>query len=212
MAKARGKSADTGTIELQRLQDAAIEIPIVGLTPLIPHRWSEKAKRMMPGHPEGDTVKKAKGKHDPKAEAEACLYLLGKTLAFPATGFKAAMVGACRFFEKPTMTEAKQLLFVEGEGPEQLVRIRGDKELREDMPRNANGNADLRYRYYIHEWSGVLRVRYVTSRISRESVIALADAAGRGGCGDWRPSAPKSYTGTYGTWRVDTTKAVTDVA
>lgn len=210
MAKAK-KVADAGTITLSRLEDALMEIPIIGLTPVIPHRWSEKARRMMPGHPDGDTVKKAKGKHDPKAEAEGCLYYLGKKLALPATAFKAATVGACRFFENLTLVEAKQLIFVEGTGPEQLIEIKGTKELREDMPRNANGNADLRYRYYIHGWSAVLRVRFTPARITRESVIALLDGGGRGGVGDWRPSAPKSLTGTYGTYRVDTKKQVKDI-
>jgi hypothetical protein len=211
MAKVKAAAAESSIIVLTRLEDAILEIPIVGLTPVIPHRWSEKAKRMMPGHPEGDTVKKTKEKRNPKQEAEACLYLLGEKLALPATGFKAALVGACRFFDRPSMVEAKQLLFVEGEGPEQLVRISGKKDLHEDMPRNANGNADLRYRYYVQDWAAVLRIRYTPSRITRESVIALVDAAGRGGVGDWRPSAPKSYTGTFGTWRVDQNKEVRDV-
>ena len=210
MAKAK-KAEEVGTIVLSRLEDAVIEIPIIGLTPVIPHRWSEKAKRMMPGHPESESVKKTKEKRKPKEEAEACLYHLDRALALPATGFKAATVGACRFFDKPSMVEAKQLLFIEGEGPEQLVKVTGRKELREDTPRNANGNADLRYRYYIHEWTATLRVRYTPARITKESVIALVDAGGRGGVGDWRPSAPKSYTGTYGTYRVDTTKGVRDV-
>ena len=214
MAKARRKmtaTETTGTIELTRLQDAILEVPIIGLTPVIPHRWSEKARRTMPGHPDGDAIKKSKNKRNPTAEAEACLYTLGKGIAMPATAFKAAMVGACRFFDKPTMVEAKQLVFVEGEGPQQLVPIGGEKELHEDLPRNANGNADLRYRYYVLGWSAVLRVRYVPSRISRESIIALVDASGRGGVGDWRPSAPKSYTGTFGTYRVDDRKEVRDV-
>lgn len=203
--------AESTTIVLTRLEDVVIEIPLVGLTPVIPHRWSEKSKRMMPGHPEGDAVKKTKEKRDPTKEAEACLYRLGKSLALPATGFKAATVGACRFFDKPSMVEAKQLIFIEGEGPEQLVKITGEQELREDTPRNANGNADLRYRFYIHGWRTVLRVRFVPARISQEAVVALVDAGGRGGVGDWRPSAPKSYTGTFGTYRVDTTKEVKHV-
>ena len=216
MAKARsattaGAAPEASTIILNRLEDAIIEIPIVGLTPVIPHRWSEKAKRMMPGHPDGDAVKKTKEKRRPEEEAEACLYKLGEALALPATAFKAAIVGACRFFDRPSMVEAKQLLFVGGEGPEQLVPIYGTKELHEDTPRNANGNADLRYRYYILDWTATLHVRYTPSRITRESVMALVDAAGRGGVGDWRPSAPKSYTGTFGTWRVDASKEVRDV-
>ena len=211
MAKAKTASQTTGQIELTRLEDKILCIPIVGLTALIPHKWSEKAKRMMPGHPEGDAVKKAKGKREPEAEAEACLYKIGKQLAMPATAFKAAMVGACRFFEQPSMVEAKQLIFVEGEGLDQLVPIEGTKILREDMPRNANGNADLRYRYAVEGWSAVLRVRFCATRISAASIVALVDAGGRGGVGDWRPSAPKSSTGTFGTWRLDESAEVKEV-
>jgi len=196
-------SDSAGVIQLQRLSEGVIEVPIVGLTPVIPHAWSEKSKRMMPGHPEGDSVKNKKEKRKPEEEAEACLYKIGKSLGIPATAFKAAIVDACRFFSEPSMVEAKQLLFVEGEGPQQLVKISGEKQLVEDTPRNANGNADLRYRYYIHEWTCTLRIRFVAARISAESVVALVDAAGRGGVCDWRPSSPKSKTGTYGTWRMD---------
>ena len=209
---AKKKQQEVGLIELSRLQDAVLEIPLIGLTPVIPHKWSEKARRMMPGHPEKEAAKTAKSARKPKDEAEACLYKLGESLAMPATAFKAAIVGACRFFDKPTMVEAKQLLFVAGEGPEQLVKVSGKKELHEDTPRNSNGNADLRYRYYLLDWSAVIQVRYARQCITRESVIALVDAAGRGGIGDWRPSAPKSMTGTYGTWRVDDKKEVRDVS
>lgn len=197
------KKADSATIILTRLEEATISVPIRGVTPLIPHKWSEKAKRMMPGHPDADLVKKDKGARKPEEEAEGCLYKIGDSLAMPATAFKAAIIGACRFFEKPSMVEAKQLVFVAGEGPDQLVRISGEKHLKDDLPRNANGNADLRYRYYIHDWRATLTIRFVPSRISSESIIALVDAAGRGGIGDWRPASPKSMTGTYGTWRVD---------
>lgn len=215
---AKKGAADTGTIELTRLKDSVVEIPIKGLTDVIIHAWSEKAKRMMPGHPERDTVKKSKSVRDPKEEAEACLYKLGEDrLGFPATGFKAAIVGACRFFDKPSMVEAKQLIFVEGEGSKQLVPFIGKRdtlkmEIHEDLPRLPNGSSDLRYRYYISDWRMLLRVRYVPDRITKESVIALVDAAGRGGIGDWRPSAPKSMTGSFGTWRVDETAEIKEIA
>ncbi len=211
---AKAKATDATTITLSRLDDAIIEVPIVGLTAVIPHRWSEKSRRMMPGHPDSDTVKRAKDKRKPKEEADACLYLLDGELAMPATAFKAAIVGACRFFDKPSMVEAKQLIFVEGKGSDQLVPIDGEKEgPHEDLPRNSDMNRtpDLRYRYYIQNWSAVLRIRYTPARISGEAVVALADAAGRGGIGEWRPSAPKSYTGTFGTWRVDLKKEVRHV-
>jgi hypothetical protein len=187
---AKKKATDGGAIELRRLEDLVIEVPVVGITPLIPHKWSEKAKMMMPGHPSSfEKVKEKKGVRKPEEEAEGCIYRLpdGRP-GMPATAFKAA----------------KQLMHVIGEGPDQLVPVEGEPVLREDTPRNSNGGADLRYRYMFVGWRAVLRIRYVPSSITAGSVVTLVDAAGRGGVGDWRPSAPKSATGTYGTWRVDT--------
>lgn len=202
------KKTDTTTIELQRLQDAFIDIPIVGLTPVIPHNWSDKAKRMMPGHPDAaGKVKKLKEPREPEKEAEGCQYFLNGDYALPGKAFKVAIISACRFFSEPTMVEAKSLIGLVGEGPDDYVPFTYEKkELREDPVRNANGGADLRYRYYFIGWRAVLRVRYVADRISKASVIALVDAAGRVGICDWRPSSPKVMSGTYGTWKVDDTQ------
>lgn len=197
-----GNASDV--IELRRLEDAVLTVPIYGLSPVIPHKWAEKSKMMMPGHPSGDAVKGKKGLRNPEEEAEACVYRLpdGRP-GIPATAFKAAIVGACRFFDKPSMVECKLLVFVEGEGPDQLVPIDGNPVLREDTPRNSSGTADLRYRFMFTDWSATLKIRFVPSSLSAGSVVTLVDAAGRGGVCDWRPSAPKSSTGTFGTFRVD---------
>ena len=213
MAKkvAKKDAAAPCIITLTRLEDAIIEVPIIGVTPVIPHRWDEKARQMMPGHPHGDNVKKTKGKRDPVTEAESRLYLLDSDLALPAVAFKSAMVGACRFFDKPTMVEARQLFYIIGEGRYGYVRITGKKELREDLPRNTGGGADLRYRYQITEWSAVLTISYMPLLITADSIVTLVDASGRGGVADWRPSSPKSLSGTYGTYRVDLTKEVRHV-
>jgi hypothetical protein len=203
MPTTRRSSSDEGAIELVRLQEEELAIAIKGVTPIIPHKWSEKAKAMMPGHPKRDEVQEKKGKHLPEQEAEECLYRLGDgRCGMPATAFKAAMIGACGLFEGITKVNTKLVLHVVGEGDEQLVPIAGTLKLREDTPRNANGGADLRYRYMIVDWSATVRIRYIPSVISARSIVALLDAAGKGGIGDWRPSAPKSATGTYGRWEV----------
>jgi hypothetical protein len=44
------------------------------------------------------------------------------------------------------MVMVKTLLYVEGDGSDQLVPIYGPHRMREDTPRNASGVADLRYR------------------------------------------------------------------
>lgn len=195
--------AEKSMVTLKPLEDTVAVIHIVGLTPVIPHKWSEKAKSMMPGHPDKPAVAVKKGKRNPTEEAEGCTYRLpnGKP-GMPATAFKAAIVDACRFFDKPSMKEAKIWFHVIGVGPDQLVEIRGTQSLREDTPRNANGSADLRYRYAFADWTATLHVRFMSNLTDEMSVMALVDAAGRCGVGDWRPSAPKSNTGTFGTWRV----------
>lgn len=191
-------------ISLEPIKRAIIPVEIVGVTPLIPHRWSEKAKRLMREAQSGTKVKAARDPKIPEDEAEASLYRLDDgSPGMPSTAFKAAMVGAVRLFQGITMVQAKSSLFVLGEGSDQLVRIvAGDTILREDTPRNANGNADLRYRYALWPWSAVLEIEYLESFVNEGSVVALLDAAGDGGVGDWRPSAPKSHTGTFGRFRV----------
>lgn len=201
------KSGDgSGRITLTRLVEETLEVEIEGITPYIPHKWSEKAKAMMPGHPDKARVREAKGVREPEAEADACVYRLADgRVGIPATALKAAMVDACRHFDGVTMKEAKLQFYVVGEGPEQLVPLTaGEPHLREDTPRNANGGADLRYRYEYRDWRAKPQIRYLASRLDQESVVALLDAGGRGGVGDWRPSAPKSATGTFGMFRVVT--------
>jgi hypothetical protein len=195
---------ESKVIQLQRIRREAIEVPIIGDSPLIPHKWSEKALRMMRDKQGAESATRVK--HAPKVaeqEAEACLYRLpdGRP-GMPATAFKAAMVGAARLFSGITMVQLKSAVFVQGAGQDQLVPIEGDATLREDTPRNANGVADLRYRYAFYPWSALLVVSFLPSMISSDSVITLVDAAGNGGVGDWRPSAPKSATGTFGRFHV----------
>jgi hypothetical protein len=120
----------------------------------------------------------------------------------PAVAFKAAMCSAVRYFQGITMVAAKALFFVEGQGPEQLVPIEGHLEMWEATPRNQGGVVDLRYRNRIFPWSATIAVRFLPALIDTQSVVALLDAAGRQGVGDWRPASPKSMTGTYGQWRV----------
>ena len=75
--------------------------------------------------------------------------------------------------------------------------------MREDMPRNANGVADLRYRPEFWPWSATLLVKYIPTQLDKDSVWNLVDASGLQGVGSWRPSSPKSMSGTFGQYRVD---------
>jgi hypothetical protein len=189
---------------LRQVDRVDMVVPIIGTSPLIPHKWSEKSLRMMRDKQQGGAVRDRREAKIAEAEAEGCQYYLSDgTPGMPATAFKAAIIGACRLFQGLTMVIAKQAIFVVGEGVDQLVRIEGERTLREDTPRNATGVADLRYRYAYYPWRASLLVRYLPSVIDPGSIGTLVDAAGNGGVGDWRPSAPKSATGTFGCFAVD---------
>jgi hypothetical protein len=207
-------------IELARIANETIQIPIIGLTSVIPHQWAEKAVKMMEDKQFGLPVQKRAPKN-PEEDAEAAMYRLkvgdyksdgypNGYPAMPATAFKAAMVRACTFFDGLAMTTARTLIFVHGEGVENLVRLTGSERVRRDLPRNANGVVDLRYRTEVlagidglPSWKAVLTVTFPPTLITPESIVALADASGRCGVGDWRPSSPKSNTGIYGTYKVN---------
>jgi len=199
----RGQAA--GEVQIKPLRLERVTLSIQGDTPLITHRWSEKAKGMMLDKQMGKARVKKEAK-DPEADYESSIYRLDDgTPGFPANAFKSAVVGACRLFEGLPMTKAKIAMRFEGELNEkgdQLVRIDGAPRMREDMVRLETGVADIRYRAEFPSWSAKLTVTYNAGIISLEQLVNLVDAAGFGGIGEWRPSAPKSSSGSFGTFHV----------
>lgn len=209
----------TAQIQIDKIAAETLEVPIVGTAPLIVHNFSEKAKRQMLEAQQGK--KSIKEHRDPRAEYEAAFYRIHRegnedAYGFPVTAFKAATVGAARFYGKAIkMTELRQFLFLHGEitkaDPQPLVEIDGDPEMREDVVRlgGMSRSADLRYRPEFRQWSTVLRVTYVKTSLAKESVLSLIDAGGLGiGVGEWRPEK----RGEYGTYQIDPDREIRSVA
>lgn len=194
-----GKSAET-TINLNRIAVEEMSIQIKGTTPLITHRWSEKAREMMLAAQQGRKAPKIA--KDPQADYEASMYrLLDGGHGFPVMAFKSATVkGGARMFGTVAQTELRQMLtfMADGIGTDgtQLVRISGEPRMGEDMVRLNGKTADIRYRAYYDEWGAILRVRFVPAIISADSIVALIDAGGTNGVGEWRPEKNGSF-GTY---------------
>lgn len=203
----KATAGDVQQIKLRKLERVVFEVPIAGTAPLIVNRWSEKAREMMLSKQQTSARAKKEAK-DPAALFEASRYRLpdGRD-GFPAVGFKAAITHAARLFDGVTQVSLKQAVIVLGDdrddrGDDLVVLDYKDLTMREDTPRNATGVADLRYRAQYSDWSAVLRVRTVAGQIDHESLLALVDAAGIGGVGEWRPTSPKSATGSFGTFEV----------
>lgn len=190
-------------IDLQRIDFQTIEVPILGATPLIVHRWSEKAIKQMQEKQAGRGTRAKKDIRDPEAEYESSMYRMPDgSPGFPSAAFKAAAVGAVRNFDGLTMVQAKQAMLMLGEGPELLVPILGEPEMRTDMVRVGMGTSDMRYRAMFSTWGTILKVTYNPAILTVNSVMTLIQASGFGGVGEWRPSAPKSATGTFGMFNV----------
>src|SRR5947209_334288 len=93
------------TIAIDKIDAETLLVPIVGTSPLIVHRFSEKAKKQMLDAMQGR--KSPKEPKDPEAEYQAAFYRMkdGEGYGFPVTAFKQATVGGCRFYGKSiTMT------------------------------------------------------------------------------------------------------------
>lgn len=205
----------TDRIEIAKIGTTTMLVPIRGTSPLIVHNFSDKSKRQMLEAQQGK--KSLKTIRDPQAEYEAAFYRIHDETGrgrygFPVTAFKAATVGAARFYGKDVkMTELRQFLFFHGvytkADPQQLVEIIGEPEMREDIVRlgGIGRSADLRYRPMFVEWTAQLKVLYVTSSLSEASVLSLIDAGGLGiGVGEWRPEK----RGEFGTYEVDQSRDV----
>jgi len=208
-AALNGSAATTEALAIDRIAEETIHVPILGVTPLIMHRFSEKAKRQILDVTQGKrTPKRPK---DPRAEYEAAFYHLEDVrYGFPADAFKQATVGAARFYGKAvTMTALKQFVFIRGElgqdGRALVPIISDEPQMREDVVRVGRGGTDLRYRPSFLPWRAMLGVTFFTSVITRASVLSLIDAGGLAiGVGEWRPERD----GTFGTYRIDLDREV----
>jgi hypothetical protein len=192
-------------ITLTRLKRETLLVQVRGTAPLIVHAWDQKARQMMLAKQQGKKAPKLP--KDPIADFEASQYRFedGRH-GFPTTAFKQATVkGGQRAFGKAVkMTELRQHLFFEADGigrermPLSVLDIETEPEMREDMVRVGMGTADLRYRAHYFPWSVLLRVTFLPSVIDDASVVALIDAGGANGIGEWRPEK----SGNFGTYEV----------
>lgn len=180
----------TVVIEIPPVVIRTMPIRIVGDSPLISHKWSDKAKQMMLDKQMGKAVPK-KAPKDPEQEYRDSLYEHPDGgYGFPSVAFKAAAVSACRSVDGIKMTEARAAFHVPGE----LVKIDGTPEMREDMVRIGMGTADIRYRGEFKQWSATLLIRFNENVLTPSQIVNLFNVAGFGvGVGEWRPEKDGSY-------------------
>jgi hypothetical protein len=190
VASTNGTGAATVVAEIPRINRRQMTVTLIGDSPLISHKWSDKAKKEMLDK-QMKVAKTAKAAKDPERDYRESLYEHPDGgYGFPCVAFKAAAVGACRFTDGLKMTEARGAFHVVGE----LAQLEGEPSMREDMVRVGMGTADIRYRGEFKSWRTTLTIDYNADAIAPGQIINLLNLAGFGvGVGEWRPEKDGSY-------------------
>lgn len=199
------KAKTNGTVKAEQIEIMPLEINtvrlnIIGDTPLMVNKWSDKAKEMMLAK---QMKKASSGKEakNPEQMYNDARYIIefedAKHDCFPALAFKASTVDAANMLDltKVGMRSAYHIFGEAGTANQYCVlKYDGDAPIMsEDMVRIAMGTADIRYRPLYPNWSTTVVVHFNKRMISLEQLVNLFNAAGFGiGIGEWRPKGKMS--------------------
>lgn len=187
------------SVEVVEFSIRQVTIPIVGISPLIVHAWSEKSKKMIADKQAGKAKNK---KHEIRVPEDD--YKQAKHVSkdgwegLPAAALKAAMIRGAKMVGM-VMKDTQAAFFVNADCEEtQLVRIHGESRMRTDMVRVGMGAADIRYRPEYPEWYMELNIDFNEGLISIDQLHQIVKAAGYGnGLGEMRPERGKFNYGRF---------------
>jgi hypothetical protein len=178
---------------------------LIGTSPLILNRMSEKAKRdlLMPKGRKSAIDRAMTLKHQPVEEYRASVYRLSDPeaptlLALLSTAFKGAIRSAALDMPGAKKAQIGRLTYIAGD----YVGIFGLPKLFMSITRSADMNKtpDVRTRAIVPEWACRVAITYVQPLIRAQAVANLLAAAGLTiGVGDWRP---EKGAGSYGQFRL----------
>lgn len=189
-------------VKIQPLKIARTLIAVRGVSPLIVHNWSEKAKRqMLEKQTEGKSARK-KDLKVPKEDFLASRYLNADGQeCIKTASFAKSLVTAARWTDMK-MTEVRGVFFVVGELLPILTPDGKDAVgvMRDDMVRVFGGTADIRFRACYEKWACHLLVEYNENALGLQQLYELVNLAGFSvGVAEWRPEKG----GQYGRFEVD---------
>lgn len=209
------KKNEAAIIEIKPINIVTTTVRIAGDTPLIMHRWSEKAKRMILEKQMKKTKSSAKEAKNPVEDFIESIYWMegkpseyteeafdeacrnGARFGFPVTAIKQATISsAYRNGITKDMASLRGAFFIAGEGSELLAEVKGcTPTMREDMVRVGMGVADIRFRGEFANWYMDLQVSYnANGAYTLDQIINLINVGGFScGIGEWRPEKDGNY-------------------
>lgn len=202
---AKRKSTSSSEIVVEEIGKGQLAMWVVGMTPLICHVMSDKARHelFLPKGKKNSAEKAASLKHNPVDEFRQSAYQFvdpnePTLIGIQSSAFKGALRNAALDLPGSSKSQIGRLTFVEGE----YVGVYGLPRLFISVVRSSDMNRtpDIRTRVIIPEWACNIVISFVTPILKDVAVVNLLAAAGiTQGVGDWRPEKGK---GSYGQFRL----------
>jgi hypothetical protein len=205
MATASKSVNSAEEILIRPVETKALDVYIVGTTPLIMNRMSQKTwfELLAPKGKKSTAEKASSLKHDPLQEFRASPYIMqdprsAALLGVMCSGFKKAMGTAALRSPGVKKTEINQLVYVEGE----FAEVFGIPKVFMAITRSADMSKtpDVRTRALLPEWACKLSVKFASPALRATSVANLLSTAGvLSGIGDWRQ---EKGSGSFGSFKL----------
>ena len=197
---------DNGTeIQIMEVVKGQIEFCILGTSPLIMNRMSQKVwfELLAPKGKKNAAEKASTMKHDPIKEFRDSAYTISDPnaptlLAILPTSFKRAMGTAALDTPGAKKAQIGRLVYIEGE----QLPIYGVPKVFMAITRSADMNKtpDVRTRAILPEWACRLKITFTKPILREQSIANLLAAAGfQSGVGDWRQ---EKGSGSYGSFKL----------
>jgi hypothetical protein len=187
-------------VKMDPLLIATLKVKIVGITPLLLNRLSDKEKQSMLDKQMGKGSEKNKIR-DPKQEVEDKIHKISDNkVGIPIISIKKSMVEAAPYLDVDKKLIRGSLFIIPEEN--NLVTVDYKKMvINEAITRDSGINRTPRttFRPEFRDWSTEFTVKYNARQITPEQILGLLKLAGfHIGVGSWRPQCD----GTYGTFTV----------
>lgn len=210
----------TEIVEIRPLNIKKINIRIVGDTPLIMHKWSEKAKKEMLDSQMGKSKGKKKAPKSPADDFIRSMYWLnnepeyvekaseeermaafeaaidnGARFGFPATAIKQAAISAAfRMGWTKDKMSVRGAFFIDSD-ENGLVEIHSEPPVMREDAVKISLTSDLRYRGEFRNWYADITISYnENGQYTLENIINMINAGGYVcGIGEWRPERDGQY-------------------
>lgn len=204
MTVAKSKTAASAEIDVISIDTGTVQLRVLGKTPLICNRLSEKARfqLLMPPAKKNATEKATTLKHNPIDEYRASVLRTKgdaeTAIALPSTAFKGSLCSAALDMPGTKKAQIGRLTFVDGE----QVEVFGVPRIFSTIVRSADMNKtpDVRTRAIVPEWAALVNVTFMRPLLNEMAIYRLLVAAGITiGVGDFRQ---QKGAGNYGSFEV----------